>query len=26
VWFGSTSNADGLDLWKEVEHSSPFSL
>jgi hypothetical protein len=26
MWFGSTSNADGLNLWKEIEDSSPFSL
>jgi hypothetical protein len=26
MWFGSTSDADGLNLWKEIEDSSPFSL
>jgi hypothetical protein len=26
LWFGSTSDVDGFDLWKEIEHSSPFSL
>lgn len=26
LWFGSTSDIDGLDLWKEIQHSSPFSV
>ena len=26
LWFGSTSNSDGFNLWKEIEDSSPFSV
>jgi hypothetical protein len=26
LWYGSTSDIDGVDLWKEIEHSNPFSV
>ena len=26
LWFGSTSDVDGADLWKEVKQSSPFIM
>jgi hypothetical protein len=26
LWFGSISDVDGADLWKEVKQSSPFSI
>ena len=26
LWYGSISDVDGADLWKEVQQSSPFSI
>jgi len=26
LWFASTNDVDGLDLWKEIEASSPFHV